>query len=138
MLYTLGFQTAMDQAALVFWVLCGLTRLVRFNVAAHLVPKDASGKALYHEGLATAYATLIISTAVAVSSWLDLTAAYLLPAKLFDGTLVETHTAMIPVLVMSVMMASKRMKLKVDGAWSIPATTVVIFASCWKVAPLEF
>ena len=33
-----------------FFVLCGLTRLARFNVTATAIPKDASGKAHYFEG----------------------------------------------------------------------------------------
>jgi CDP-diacylglycerol--serine O-phosphatidyltransferase len=31
-------------------VLCGLTRLARFNVTAAAIPKDATGKARYFEG----------------------------------------------------------------------------------------
>lgn len=68
MLYSLGFRTPVDQAVLVFWVLCGVARLARFNVSAHLVPKDEQGKALYHVGLAVPYAALIVSTVVALSS----------------------------------------------------------------------
>lgn len=43
-------RTGLDHLALVFFVLCGLTRLARFNVTAASIPKDASGKARYFEG----------------------------------------------------------------------------------------
>ena len=33
-----------------FFVLCGLTRLARFNVTVAMVPKDATGKSQYFEG----------------------------------------------------------------------------------------
>lgn len=42
----------MDHVLLAVFVLCGLTRLARFNVTASSgnIPKDASGKASYFEG----------------------------------------------------------------------------------------
>ncbi|KIN05457.1 hypothetical protein OIDMADRAFT_63413, partial [Oidiodendron maius Zn] len=45
MLYSIGFRTPVDQVVLIFYVLCGVARLARFNVAAHLIPKNAHGKA---------------------------------------------------------------------------------------------
>ncbi|KAF3056120.1 CDP-diacylglycerol-serine O-phosphatidyltransferase [Trichoderma lentiforme] len=68
MVYCAGFNTLADQVILAFFVCSGVARLARFNVAAHLVPKSAHGKALFHEGLPTAYAALLISTAVG-QSW---------------------------------------------------------------------
>lgn len=41
----------MDHLFLTGFVLSGLARLARFNVTAGNVPKDASGKAAYFEGL---------------------------------------------------------------------------------------
>jgi CDP-diacylglycerol--serine O-phosphatidyltransferase len=43
-------RTTLDQVGLAFFVLCGLTRLARFNVTASSIPKDATGKARYFEG----------------------------------------------------------------------------------------
>lgn len=137
MLYTSGFQTLVDQIALVFWVLCGLTRLVRFNITAHLVPKEVHGKAAYHEGLPTAYAALMVSTTLAVSAWMDWSTKYLNPSVVFHSTWAEFHLALIPVVIMSVLMASKRLKLTIDGSIGIPAISVVIFASCWSFEPLR-
>lgn len=43
-------RTPLDHLLLSFFVLCGLSRLARFNVTADAVPHDASGKAAYFEG----------------------------------------------------------------------------------------
>ncbi len=45
-------RTTLDHILLAVFVLCGLTRLARFNVTANSgdIPKDASGKASYFEG----------------------------------------------------------------------------------------
>ncbi|KAI5466487.1 putative peptidase family-domain-containing protein [Mariannaea sp. PMI_226] len=48
--FTIGFRTTIDTFALTFFVLCGLTRLARFNVTVSVLPKDASGKSKYFEG----------------------------------------------------------------------------------------
>ncbi|RYP04359.1 hypothetical protein DL765_010223 [Monosporascus sp. GIB2] len=48
--FCLGLRTTLDTVLLAVFVLCGLTRLARFNVTAANIPKDASGKASYFEG----------------------------------------------------------------------------------------
>ncbi|KAF2259962.1 phosphatidylserine synthase [Lojkania enalia] len=48
--FSLGLRTPLDHLLLAFFVLCGLTRLARFNVTVALLPKDASGKSKYFEG----------------------------------------------------------------------------------------
>lgn len=40
----------LDHVFLTFFVLCGLTRLARFNVTVAVLPKDKSGKSKYFEG----------------------------------------------------------------------------------------
>lgn len=49
--FAIGFQTTVDVLLLTYWVLCGLTRLARFNISANKIPKDKSGKSQYFEGL---------------------------------------------------------------------------------------
>ncbi|KAF2169619.1 hypothetical protein M409DRAFT_52145 [Zasmidium cellare ATCC 36951] len=49
--FSLGMHTPLDQLLLTCFVLAGLARLARFNVTTGNVPKDASGKAKYFEGL---------------------------------------------------------------------------------------
>ena len=48
--FALGLRTPLDAVFLAFFVLCGLTRLARFNVTVAAVPKDATGKSKYFEG----------------------------------------------------------------------------------------
>ncbi|KAK1830545.1 hypothetical protein QBC39DRAFT_260787 [Podospora conica] len=48
--FSIGIRTPLDHLCLAFFVLCGLTRLARFNVTAASIPKDATGKAAYFEG----------------------------------------------------------------------------------------
>lgn len=48
--FAIGVRTPLDHLCLGFFVLCGLTRLARFNVTAAAIPKDATGKARYFEG----------------------------------------------------------------------------------------
>ncbi|KAI0597121.1 hypothetical protein F4775DRAFT_561616 [Biscogniauxia sp. FL1348] len=48
--FCIGLRTPLDHVLLCFFVLCGLTRLARFNVTAANIPKDSSGKASYFEG----------------------------------------------------------------------------------------
>jgi len=43
-------RTPVDHLLLTFFVLCGLTRLARFNITVANVPKDATGKSKYFEG----------------------------------------------------------------------------------------
>lgn len=49
--FAIGFQSTVDVLVLSFFVLCGLTRLARFNVTVTTIPKDVGGKSKYFEGL---------------------------------------------------------------------------------------
>nr|POE48688.1 cdp-diacylglycerol--serine o-phosphatidyltransferase [Quercus suber] len=49
--FAIGLRTPLDQLLLTCFVLSGLARLARFNVTTGNVPKDATGKAKYFEGL---------------------------------------------------------------------------------------
>lgn len=48
--FAIGMRTPVDHLLLTFFVLCGLTRLARFNISVGNVPKDATGKSKYFEG----------------------------------------------------------------------------------------
>lgn len=48
--FALGLRTPIDTLLLSFFVLCGLTRLARFNVTVSSLPKDSTGKSKYFEG----------------------------------------------------------------------------------------
>ncbi|ODQ79985.1 hypothetical protein BABINDRAFT_161639 [Babjeviella inositovora NRRL Y-12698] len=48
--FAIGLRSTVDCLFLTFFVLCGLTRLARFNVTVSKLPKDTSGKSKYFEG----------------------------------------------------------------------------------------
>ncbi|KAL1899112.1 CDP-diacylglycerol-serine O-phosphatidyltransferase [Sporothrix stenoceras] len=48
--FSIGIRSTIDHVLLAFFVLCGLTRLARFNVTTAVIPKDKTGKASYFEG----------------------------------------------------------------------------------------
>jgi CDP-diacylglycerol--serine O-phosphatidyltransferase len=48
--YTLGLRGAWDMVCLTFFVVCGVSRLARFNVTASLLTDSDTGKVKYFEG----------------------------------------------------------------------------------------
>ncbi|KAI9845429.1 MAG: CDP-diacylglycerol-serine O-phosphatidyltransferase [Sclerophora amabilis] len=48
--FAMGLRTPLDHLLLTFFVLCGLSRLARFNVTVSALPKDSTGKSKYFEG----------------------------------------------------------------------------------------
>jgi len=48
--FAIGLRTPVDHIILTLFVLCGLTRLARFNVTVQALPKDETGKSKYFEG----------------------------------------------------------------------------------------
>lgn len=48
--FAMGLRTPVDHLLLTYFVLCGLTRLARFNVTVSALPKDETGKSKYFEG----------------------------------------------------------------------------------------
>ncbi|KAI1957424.1 CDP-diacylglycerol-serine O-phosphatidyltransferase [Ophidiomyces ophidiicola] len=66
--FAIGMRTALDHVFLTFFVLCGLTRLARFNVTVATLPKDKTGKSKYFEG--TPIPTTL-SIAAAMAYWVS-------------------------------------------------------------------
>lgn len=66
--FAIGIRTPLDHIILTFFVLCGLTRLARFNVTVQALPKDATGKSKYFEG--TPIPTTL-SIAVLMAYWVS-------------------------------------------------------------------
>ena len=126
MLYSVGFHTPVDQVILIFFVLCGVARLARFNVTADLVPKNTQGKKLYCEGLPISYAALAVSTVIAAYVWMDCTSESIVFRILFRSTFYKFHPAMILVIALGAMMISKRLRFSGGGPLGIPATTITI------------
>ncbi|KAI9850751.1 MAG: CDP-diacylglycerol-serine O-phosphatidyltransferase [Thelocarpon superellum] len=66
--FAVGLRTPLDHLLLTFFVLCGLTRLARFNVTVAALPKDKTGKSQYFEG--TPIPTTL-SIAAAMAYWVQ-------------------------------------------------------------------
>lgn len=100
----------MDTLLLTFFVLCGLSRLARFNVTVQFVPKDATGKSKYFEG--TPIPTTLGIVAL-MSYWLN-------QGKVLDklplgtmasGTALEFHPAVLIFCLHACAMVSKTVKI---------------------------
>lgn len=88
--FAIGFQSTIDVLILSFFVLCGLTRLARFNVTVTTIPKDLTGKSKYFEGLPIPTSLFV----VAVMAYLvhhGLVGNELPFGTLFQGTSFEFH-----------------------------------------------
>lgn len=106
MAFAIGMRTPLDHVCLAFFVLCGLTRLARFNVTAGNIPKDATGKAQYFEG-----------TPIPTSLGLDAIMAYWvysgrihesIPGGLwFAGSVIEVHPIVLVFMLHGCLMTSK-------------------------------
>ncbi|KAL7951200.1 CDP-diacylglycerol--serine O-phosphatidyltransferase [Trichoderma barbatum] len=108
--FSIGLRTTADTVGLTFFVLCGLTRLARFNVTVAVLPKDASGKSKYFEG-----------TPIPTSLGLDAIMAYWLQqgwildnvpfGTLFEGTSLEFHPVVLLFMIHGCMMTSKTIRI---------------------------
>lgn len=106
----LGLRTRLDALGLSFFVLCGLTRLARFNVTAAALPKDALGKSKYFEG-----------TPIPTTLGLDAIMAYWIsngrilenvPLGVWGaGTWWEVHPVVAMFVVHGVLMTSRTLKV---------------------------
>ena len=67
--YTLGLRGGWDVVVLVYFVLCGISRLARFNVTADQLATD-SGKVAYFEGTPIP-TSLVIVGVLALAFWQD-------------------------------------------------------------------
>ncbi|KAJ5972040.1 CDP-alcohol phosphatidyltransferase [Penicillium vulpinum] len=104
--FALGIRTSLDHVFLTFFVLCGLTRLARFNVTVAVLPKDQSGKSKYFEGTPIP-TTLSIASLMAYwvsQSWTHEN----IPLGLFaEGTIFEFHPVVLIFVLHGCMMISK-------------------------------
>ena len=103
----MGFRSPLDQLILTFYVLCGLTRLARFNVTVAMLPKDASGKSKYFEGTPIPFACLTALTMEAIitsGGWIHEKIPF---GLLMEGTLFEVHPCTGLFLLMACLMVSK-------------------------------
>lgn len=105
--FAMGFRSPLDQVILTFYVLCGLTRLARFNVTVAMLPKDAAGKSKYFEGTPIPFACLMTLTMEAIMTsggWIHEKIPF---GVLMEGTLLEVHPCTGLFLLMACLMVSK-------------------------------
>lgn len=88
--FAIGFRSTVDTLILSFWVLCGLTRLARFNVSTNNIPKDSTGKSQYFEGLPVP-SNLFWVFFMAYLVYKDYILDNLPGLIIFDGTFAEFH-----------------------------------------------
>ena len=66
--YTMGLRGGWDMACLTFFVVCGVSRLARFNVTAAALADDRTGKVKYFEGTPIPTSSAIVAV-LAVAFW---------------------------------------------------------------------
>ncbi|KAL0634608.1 CDP-diacylglycerol-serine O-phosphatidyltransferase [Maublancomyces gigas] len=103
--FALGFRTFLDTIFLTFFVLCGLSRLARFNVTVQSLPKDATGKSQYFEGTPIPTTLSIVSLMAywASKGWL----LESLPLGSVGTGLLEFHPAVLVFMASGCAMVSK-------------------------------
>ncbi|PLB50258.1 phosphatidylserine synthase [Aspergillus steynii IBT 23096] len=104
--FALGARTSFDHLLLAFFVLCGLTRLARFNVTVAVLPKDKSGKSKYFEGTPIP-TTLSIASLMAYwvsKGWIQ---EELPLGVIAQGTIFEFHPVVLLFVLHGCMMVSK-------------------------------
>ncbi|QIX00376.1 hypothetical protein AMS68_005893 [Peltaster fructicola] len=88
-----GFRTGLDQIVLTLFVLAGLARLARFNVSTGSIPKDATGKALYFEGLPIPTSLLVQGSLLTFWLYQGWVLDDIPGGIAFEGTIFEVHPA---------------------------------------------
>jgi CDP-diacylglycerol---serine O-phosphatidyltransferase len=58
--FTLGMQSGWDMAILTYFVVCGVSRLARFNVTASALADETTGKVKYFEGTPIPTSVLLV------------------------------------------------------------------------------
>ncbi|CAN6624730.1 hypothetical protein TRVA0_010S00584 [Trichomonascus vanleenenianus] len=108
--FNLGLQTTVDTLLLAYFVLCGLTRLARFNVTVANIPKDEGGKSKYFEGtpIPTTIA-LVIAMAVCYSQ--GLVGDNVVGGTVLQGTIAEFHPIVFAFVASGSAMISKSLKV---------------------------
>ncbi|KAF2175054.1 phosphatidylserine synthase [Zopfia rhizophila CBS 207.26] len=104
--FSLGLRTPLDHLLLTFFILCGLTRLARFNVTVAMLPKDATGKSRYFEGtpIPTSLALASIMAYWVSQGW---TLENVPLGTMFTGTVLEFHPVVGLFVLHGCLMVSK-------------------------------
>ncbi|KAJ5898890.1 CDP-alcohol phosphatidyltransferase [Penicillium taxi] len=104
--FALGIRTNVDHVLLTVFVLCGLTRLARFNVTVAVLPKDNTGKSKYFEGTPIP-TTLGIAALMAYWVSQGWTHANIPLGLVAEGTIFEFHPVALMFILHGCLMISK-------------------------------
>jgi CDP-diacylglycerol--serine O-phosphatidyltransferase len=107
--FSIGMQTALDQVLLAVFVLCGLTRLARFNVTVGSMKKDKTGKIASFEGTPIPTSLLLVQLMAfwTAKGWVR----EALPLGSMNVLGLELHTATLLFSLLGCAMASKSLKI---------------------------
>ncbi|KAL5340513.1 hypothetical protein BJX70DRAFT_361211 [Aspergillus crustosus] len=108
--FALGIRTPLDHLFLTFFVLCGLTRLARFNVTAAVLPKDKTGKSQYFEGTPIP-TTLAIVGAMAYWVSKDWVLEDIPLGLVAQDTVFEFHPVVLVFVLHGCLMVSKTLRI---------------------------
>lgn len=97
----------MDQMILSFYVLCGLTRLARFNVTVAMLPKDKTGKSQYFEGTPVPFACLTSAAVMATWTSMDYIHDKIPFGTVLTGSILEFHPVVLMFALNGCLMVSK-------------------------------
>lgn len=108
--FSIGFRTNLDTIILTYFVLCGLSRLARFNVTVASLPKDQTGKSKYFEGtpIPTTLSLVSVMAYWCSQGW------YLdqIPLGVWgEGTIAEFHPVVLMFAIHGCAMISKRLQI---------------------------
>lgn len=68
--YTLGMRGGWDIAILVYFVVCGISRLARYNVTAEALADESTGKVKYFEGTPIPTSLALVAV-LGIAFWID-------------------------------------------------------------------
>ncbi|KAF2870956.1 phosphatidylserine synthase [Massariosphaeria phaeospora] len=108
--FSLGLRTPLDHLLLAVFVLCGLTRLARFNVTVAMLPKDATGKSQYFEGtpIPTSIGLVTLMAYWIHNGWIMENVPF---GVLAPGTIFEVHPVVGLFVVHGCLMISKTLHI---------------------------
>lgn len=92
-------------------MLCGLTRLARFNVTVSALPKDATGKSKYFEGTPIPTSIIVEDAMMAVWVYNGWILDNIPLGTWYPGTMFEFHPVAFVFVLHGCLMVSKTLKV---------------------------
>jgi CDP-diacylglycerol---serine O-phosphatidyltransferase len=108
--FAIGFRSPLDQLLLTVFILCGLSRLARFNVTVQTLPKDETGKSKYFEGTPIP-TTMGIAGLMAYWVYKGWVLEGVPLGTVFRGTVLEFHPAALIFVVHGCLMISRSIRI---------------------------